>query len=212
MYLVSIDLRDDFAPFSDEISDFPSDHTDGEHSRDCLSINIAQYYADRVIIALNHFDIQSFHQSLASLCTNNVKISKHVYPHNGLRDTEFKDLTTFCSFLEAWHIFVPDGVFKASTHQTVSHRSQSIVCMSEMTFSGQNLVQEVDLLNTHFENYDKNVHEKLVSARLLQSGFLQSSGNQLFHSFVRIEGSLAIYVNEEGRIYQLELFLRHFGL
>jgi len=192
----------------DSISDSsitPNSHTTNLKHK--ISLNLPpspeKYYANKILSALNTYDMHDLYRCLISVCTADVKISKRVYslsdPHmreKGLQDTCFKSIEEFVCFMEVWNAFIPDGVFSASNHETIVACLPTFVFICKLHFTGRKTVRTMNFF----------LEERLESYYPYLAQIVTGHGSYRPIA-ARIEGSMTIFVNEVGLINKIEFYL-----
>lgn len=191
--------------FEMEILDLGS--ADSATSSSCSTIietQDKQMLFEQITNALNTHDYNYLFHYLRHMSSPQLKIWKYVYSFDGvekgLEEREFDSLQEFCQFMEVWNMLLPDGLFKVSHHRQCATSRRLSVFISTMTFSGQQIVKDVDVLNDDLCMFYPTLSQVMI--------------NQLDRSrcpkIVILSGSFAISINIHGFLEKLEFFFSTF--
>lgn len=176
------------------------------------------YYANEFIKALNCGDMMEMQQSLQSMCSENVKVTKHFYPtieelraqeefnrvhpeqkqEEFLSTMQFQNMTDFLHYLKMINMIIPDGAFAVDEARCCHEGEKNSVFIASFSYSGTSLCGNMNLLSNKMSllNYNEETMMIVLNQACMQKSFRR----------YKTEGSIAMYVNEEGMINEIEFF------
>lgn len=180
-YLLEVEILDNFSP----------------------SLYTAQNHLNKLVRAMNSYNMDILYQTLTQICTVDVKIFKRVYslsdPHireKGLQDTCFNSIEEFLCFMEVLNTFIPDGIFSLTNNQMIVPCLPTFVFICNLHFTGRKIVRTMNFF----------LEERLECYFPYLPQILTAHGSDRPHT-IRIEGSMTMFVNEVGLINKIEFYL-----
>jgi len=175
-------------------------------------------YANKFIKTLNCGDMMEMQESLQSMCSDKVKVTKHFYPtieelraqeefnrvhpeekqEEFLSTMQFQSMTDFLHYLKMINWIIPDGAFAIDNVRFCYEGGKTSVYMASFSYSGTSLCGNMNLLSNKMSLL--NYNDQTIMATLNQACMQKS-----FRRY-KTEGSIALYVNEEGMINEIEFF------
>mmetsp|Transcript_11828 Transcript_11828/g.12739 ORF Transcript_11828/g.12739 Transcript_11828/m.12739 type:complete len:348 (-) Transcript_11828:480-1523(-) len=175
-------------------------------------------YANKFIKTLNCGDMMEMQQSMQSMCSEKVKVTKHYYPtieelraqeefnrvHPEVKQEEFlstmqfQSMTDFLHYLKMINWIIPDGAFAIDNVRCCYEGGKTSVYMASFSYSGTSLCATMNLLSNKMSllNYNDETIMDVLNQACVQKSFRR----------YKTEGSIALYVNEEGLINEIEFF------
>ncbi len=191
--------------FEMEILDFGSaDSATSSSSNSIIEMKDKQVFFEQITNALNSHDYNCLFHYLRHISSPQLKIWKYVYSFDGagkgLEEREFRSLEEFCQFMEVWNVFIPDGLFEISHNRKCTTSRRLSVLISAITFSGQQIVKDIDVLNDDLCLFYPDLSQVMI--------------NKLDRSkcpkIVILSGSFAVSINIHGFLEKLEFFFSKF--
>ncbi len=173
-------------------------------------------YANKFIKTLNCGDMMEMQESMQSMCS--VKVTKHYYPtieelraqeefnrvHPEVKQEEFlstmqfQSMTDFLHYLKMVNWIIPDGAFAIEEARCCHEGGKNSVFIASFSYSGTSLCATMNLLSNKMSllNYNEETMMNVLNQACMQKSFCR----------YKTEGSIALYVNEEGLINEIEFF------
>lgn len=175
-------------------------------------------YANKFIKTLNCGDMMEMQESMQSMCSEKVKVTKHYYPtieelraqeefnrvHPEVKQEEFlstmqfQSMTDFLHYLKMVNWIIPDGAFAIEEARCCHEGGKNSVFIASFSYSGTSLCATMNLLSNKMSllNYNEETMMNVLNQACMQKSFRR----------YKTEGSIALYVNEEGLINEIEFF------
>lgn len=188
--------------------------------RQGVPLNAPMKFVNKFISSYNSHDMDEYKQQFLSMCTDDFLIIKRVYgkpdpitgklknPMGDFTHLEIKGIPQVIYMAERFFEAAPDGIFEVKSQRSCN-TNKATVFMCSFKFRGT-LIEETPstelsselIVNGSRETSLETSGNEITDMPMVKKGILRTKP-------VRSIGSLALYVNEEGRAYCLEFFYEY---